>query len=115
VVVDAACLLRWQRDLIAAAAADAGAPLVWLECELPEMEAVARVSARRDVGADASDASAEVVRGQLQAREPITAGELGGNRHLVRIAGTDPAGADLARRLAAVSVPAEVPAAERTA
>jgi aminoglycoside phosphotransferase family enzyme/predicted kinase len=115
VVVDAACLRRWQRDEIAAAAAEARVPLVWLECEVPEAEAIARVHVRRDAGADASDASADVVRSQVQARDPIAAEELGGDRRAVRITATDRAGTDLATLLAAVSGPAEVPAVERTA
>jgi len=73
VVVDAAALARWQREILAAAAGDTAAALVWLELDVPEAEAANRVAAR--VG-DASDATVDVVRGQAAAREPITAAEL---------------------------------------
>jgi len=76
VVIDAACLLRWQREVLAAAAQSAGVPLVWLELALPEAVVIDRVMARLATGGDASDASAEIVRRQLAAREPITAAEL---------------------------------------
>jgi hypothetical protein len=45
--------------------------MVWLSLDVPEAVAVARVAARQAVGTDASDASVDVVRAQLAAREPI--------------------------------------------
>jgi predicted kinase len=88
VVIDAAYNRRWQREIIAAAARRAGAPLMWLDCEVPVETAVARVTARGAAGTDASDASADVVRAQAAEREPITESEL-----------VAPAGVDPPRRL----------------
>ena len=76
VVVDAACNVRSQRDALAAVARARGVPLVWLDFDLPADELIARVERRRAAGTDASDASAEVVRRQCAAREPITAVEV---------------------------------------
>jgi hypothetical protein len=76
VVVDAAANLRAQRDTIAAVACEAGAPLVWLDFDLPAEAVIARVAARQAAGTDASDATADVVRAQFASREPITAAEL---------------------------------------
>jgi len=75
VVIDAACTLRWQRETLARAARAAGAPLVWLDRQVPAAERVARVAAREAGGRDASDASVAIVRDQLAAREPLTAAE----------------------------------------
>jgi len=76
VVIDAACNVRWQREILAAAARDAGASLVWLEFDVPAETVIARVTSRAAMGTDASDASAAVVHDQLAAREPITPDEL---------------------------------------
>jgi predicted kinase len=92
VVVDAACLKRWQRGEFGAVAREAAAPLVWLVCDLPEEVVLGRVAARLAAGGDASDASPEVVRGQLESREPITADELaaaGPFARLVRVTEAD--------------------------
>lgn len=78
VVVDATGNARWQRGLLAAAARAAGAGLAWLEIDLPVETLLARVEARSRRGDDASDATTEVVRAQLAAREPIKAAELAG-------------------------------------
>lgn len=78
VVIDAACTRRWQRDMIAKVAADAGVPLTWLAPQVSERELLARVAARRASGMDASDASADIVRAQLASFEPITTAELAG-------------------------------------
>jgi predicted kinase len=75
-VVDATANERRQRATLAAAARDAGTPLVWLEIDLPEAVVVERVEARRRAGDDPSDATAAVVRAQLASREPIGADEL---------------------------------------
>ncbi len=76
VVVDATANERRQRATLAAAARDAGTPLVWLEIDLPEAVVVERVETRRRAGDDPSDATAAVVRAQLASREPIGADEL---------------------------------------
>lgn len=76
VVIDAACIRRWQRDGLAAVAAAAAAPLVWLDFDQPADAVIARVAARAARGTDASDATPNVVRMQLAAREPIDEAEL---------------------------------------
>ena len=111
VVVDAACNRRWQRDVIAAAARDAKAPLVWLDFELPAEELLARVAARAAAGSDASDASAAVVRAQLAGREPLTAAEIAASGPAVRriaVTGRELADAGLAARV--VNGPEPAPA-----
>jgi len=104
VVVDAATNRRWQRDVIAAAARDARAPLVWLDFQLPAEELLARVVARAAAGTDASDASAAVVRAQLADREPITAEELAATGTTARrepVTGPDLTDPEFAARLVA--------------
>jgi len=71
VVVDAACNRRWERRILADAAQAAGAPMVWLSLEVPEAMVLSRVAARQAAATDASDASVDVVRAQVAAREPI--------------------------------------------
>lgn len=96
VVVDAACNLRSQRDMLAAVARDTHSPLVWLDFEIPADALIARVQARQAAGTDASDASADVVRAQLAAREPITSEECtaGSNSRPARIVRITPAAFD---------------------
>ena len=107
VVVDAACNRRGERRLLAEAARAASVPLVWLSLDVPADVAVARVTTRLASGADASDASAEVVRGQLLSRDPILPDELapsgggGARESLVRVAGADVADPAAVARLAA--------------
>ncbi|MFM8415430.1 MAG: AAA family ATPase [Planctomycetota bacterium] len=106
VVIDAACLARWQRELIAAAARKAGVPLVWLELDAPEAVMIDRVAARLTAGGDASDASVEIVRRQLASREPIandelTSGEPRADGYHARRVRVTEADADAAARLAA--------------
>jgi aminoglycoside phosphotransferase family enzyme/predicted kinase len=62
VIADAVFRRAGDRDAIARAAAEVGAPLAGLWLDAPEETLVARVTARRD---DPSDASAGVVRHQL--------------------------------------------------
>jgi aminoglycoside phosphotransferase family enzyme/predicted kinase len=99
VVIDAACLMRWQREMLAAAAREAAASLVWLELHLPEAVAIERVAARLAAGSDPSDASAEIVRRQLESREPLTAAEVaaaGAGSFLLRVGEGDVADASFA-------------------
>jgi aminoglycoside phosphotransferase family enzyme/predicted kinase len=103
VVVDAACLKRWQRGEIAAVARDRQVPLVWLEIDVPLETALARVTARQASAGDASDATPAVVQGQWDAREPFTEHELaaaGGiaPRH-IRVREADLADPEFAGRL----------------
>lgn len=107
VVVDAACNRRWERRMLADAAREAGVPMVWLSLEVPEAVAVARVAARQTVGTDASDASVDVVRAQLAAREPIQSEEFartsGGDllESLIMITGADLENPKFVQRLGA--------------
>jgi aminoglycoside phosphotransferase family enzyme/predicted kinase len=76
VVVDATCNARAQRELLAAVARDTGTRLVWLEIDLPADILRARVAARAAEGRDPSDATPEILRAQLAAREPMQPAEL---------------------------------------
>jgi aminoglycoside phosphotransferase family enzyme/predicted kinase len=76
VVIDAACTARWQRDLLTHTARDAGIPLTWIAPEISEAKLIARVDARHHSGHDASDATTDVLRSQLDSFEPITEEEL---------------------------------------
>lgn len=80
VVVDATGNTRRQRAVLAEAARAAGAPLAWLEIDLPPETVLERVAARARGGDDPSDAGPDVVRRQFVEREPIGPAE------------TDPAG-----------------------
>lgn len=79
VVIDAACLRRWQRTLLAEAAAAAAVDLVWLDLDVPAALASARVRRRLDQGRDPSDATERVVADQVAHRDPITAAETAGD------------------------------------
>lgn len=89
VVVDAACTKGWQRRLLAAVAEARGVPMVWIAFDLPTEAAMARVEARRARGGDPSDASADVVRAQVAAMEPIGEDEAAAWRTVVRVAAAD--------------------------
>jgi aminoglycoside phosphotransferase family enzyme/predicted kinase len=102
VVIDAACLTRWQRGELTTVAREAAAPLVWLELDLPDEVVMGRVAARLAAGGDASDASPDVVRGQLASREPIDAEELaaaGLGARLVRVTDAELADPAFAERV----------------
>jgi predicted kinase len=104
VVIDAACLVRWQRGELATVAREAAVPLVWLELDLPDQVVIERMAARLAAGGDPSDASPEVVRGQRAAREPISPAELaaeGGAARLMRVSAADLAAAASADRIVA--------------
>jgi len=71
-LVDAAFLQRAQRDAFAALAAELGCPLVILAPQASEAELRERVALRLAEGADASEASLEVLERQLATQEPLT-------------------------------------------
>ena len=85
VVVDAACTMRWQRDLLSRVATDRGVPIIWIAFELPAEAALARVAARQVRGDDASDASSDVVIRQAAVLEPLADDEAGGRGAVVRV------------------------------
>ena len=74
-VVDATFLKRGQRDEFRDLAVRLGAPFLILDCQADEAELRWRVEARAALGADASEAGAEVLEMQLQAREPLAGDE----------------------------------------
>jgi hypothetical protein len=89
VVIDAACTKRWQRRLLADVARARGVPLVVIAFDLPTAAAMARVEARRAGGEDPSDASADVVRAQVAAMEPIGDDEVAAWRTVVGVPAAD--------------------------
>ncbi len=75
VMMDAACLQRAQRDLLRAAAREAGTPFVILNLEAPEAVLRRRLFQRHEEGTDASEATLAVLSHQLERREPLATDE----------------------------------------
>jgi aminoglycoside phosphotransferase family enzyme/gluconate kinase len=75
-IVDAACLQRWQRDLLRGVARTAGVPFLNLAVSAPEAVLRARISQRQAAGSDPSDAELAVLEQQLQNCEALAADEL---------------------------------------
>jgi uncharacterized protein len=84
-VVDATCTQRWQRAVIARAAADRGVPIIWVAFDVPASELVTRVTRRQARGDDPSDASADIVLRQVAGCEPLAAEEVGSRAAVVRV------------------------------
>jgi predicted kinase len=109
VVVDAACNRRAERRMLAAIAAAAEVPCVWLALDVSEAEVLARVARRQAAGQDASDATADVVRRQFATREPLDDRECAAGRgvageRLLRVSEEQQADPDdVVRRLRALS------------
>lgn len=76
VVIDAAFLERWQRDLLRRTAASLHVPFAILDCTAPEPALRARVRQRLEDGHDASEATIDVLEHQLATAEPLAADEL---------------------------------------
>jgi len=76
VVVDAAFLERWQRDLFRGTAAGLHVPFAILDCPAPEAVLRTRVRQRLEGGHDASEATIDVLEHQLATAEPLAADEL---------------------------------------
>lgn len=76
VVVDAASLQRWQREIFRELARAFDLPFRILACRADEATLRARLLARRAAPSDASDADVAVLEHQLQHSEPLTAAEL---------------------------------------
>ena len=74
-IVDAACLARWQRDLLRRAAEQAGVPHLLVACATEPQEMRRRVQRREEAGTDASEATAGVLERQLTSLEPPAADE----------------------------------------
>ncbi len=75
-IVDAACLQRWQRDLLRGRARTAGVPFLCLAVTAPEAVLCDRISRRHAAGSDPSDALPAVLELQLKRREALGADEL---------------------------------------
>jgi aminoglycoside phosphotransferase family enzyme/predicted kinase len=75
VMIDAAFLLRAQRDLLRVTAREAGIPFVILDLEVPEAVLRRRLLQRRLEGTDASEATLAVLAGQFERREPLATDE----------------------------------------
>ena len=76
VVVDAAFLERWQRDLLRQTAAERHVPFAISDCSAPEAVLRARVRQRLEHGRDASEATIAVLEHQLASADPLAADEL---------------------------------------
>ena len=74
-IVDAAFLLRWQRDLFRQLAAELGIPFVIVAFTATEATLRARLAQRTREGTGASDADIAVLEHQLRTQEPLAADE----------------------------------------
>ena len=71
VVVDAAFLKRWQRDLLRTVADDLGVRFVIADCAAPQSVLRERVIRRLEHDRDASEATLDVLASQLATEEPL--------------------------------------------
>lgn len=94
VIVDAAFLKRWQRELLARVAAEAGVPFLIMAVAAPEDVLRQRILQRQSADDDPSDAGIAVLEHQLKTREPLSAGEHGMSMELSSD-GPDPAACSL--------------------
>lgn len=85
VIVDAAFLKRWQRDLFRATARRCGVPWRIVEFRAPVSVLRARVTRRSRTASDPSEADLAVLEKQLASAEPLSASE----RESAVIVGTD--------------------------
>lgn len=76
VVVDAASLKAWQRELFRQAAQALGVPFRLLSCQAAEPVLLERLAARARRGRDASDANAKVLAHQRMNDEPLSPAEV---------------------------------------
>jgi len=75
-VADATFLRRADRDALRALAREAGATFAIAACEAPEAVLRERILARARAGGDASEATLEVLAGQIATAEPLAGDEL---------------------------------------
>lgn len=87
VVLDAAYLLREQRQAAAQVAENAGVPFLILDCQAPQEVVLARLEQRQRDGSDPSDATADIVAAQQLNREALSAEE---QIHCRRVETQDP-------------------------
>lgn len=76
VVIDAASLKAWQRELFRNLARRLGVAFWLVSCRADETVLHERLDARASAGADVSDAGPEVLRLQLDSSDPLTPDEL---------------------------------------
>ena len=72
VIIDAACLMRWQRRLLVDAATEMGVPWQVIACRAEDAVLRERIRARHAAGRDASEADLAVLDHQIQNQEPLT-------------------------------------------
>ncbi len=71
VIIDAAFLQGWQRDLARMAARRLAAPFLILDCQAPESVLQERIASRGHTGHDASEATLSVLKHQLSTQQPL--------------------------------------------
>jgi predicted kinase len=75
VVVDAADLLQWQRNLFCVLAQECSVPFLIIACHAPDEVLRRRIQSRQQQGRDASEASLDVLHAQEASAEPFNAME----------------------------------------
>lgn len=75
VIIDATCLQYAERERFRASARSAGAEYILIACEGAPAVFAERIRARSARGEDASEATEEVLRQQVDTREPLTVAE----------------------------------------
>lgn len=76
VIVDAACLSKWQRSMLADLARELAIPWLIVNCRAPESVLRQRLQARLAAGHDASEADLSVLEHQLEMAEPLDQHEI---------------------------------------
>lgn len=76
VVVDAASLKTWQRDLFRILAREMDVPFRLVACHASAASLRRRICRRQQAGSDASDADAAVLEHQIQSLDPLSAAEI---------------------------------------
>lgn len=76
VIVDAACLRRWQRDAFRGLATTLGVPFVIVSAQATHEVLRARIVRRNAHGTDASEANLDVLARQIAAQDPLAEDEL---------------------------------------
>ena len=77
VLIDAACLQRWQREMFSELAAQLNVPWCIISCRADDATLRRRIVAREQSGGDASEADLAVLDHQLLCNDPLSAAEQG--------------------------------------
>lgn len=75
VLIDAACLQRWQREMFYALAAQLAVPWRIISCRADDATLRRRIVAREQSGGDASEADLAILDHQLRHNDPLSAAE----------------------------------------